>query len=575
MNEMKDFHTKVFSGRPAAQGIGIGKVWQLREPETTVHPRKISESEIEQNVEKFLKARDLVSNEYEKLKYIPDDDDLEEIINAQIQTIYDPEVTSTIKRKIEDEHFAVEYAIFNTLNDYIQLMENSGTSWARERTIDIVSIRDELIRATKEKKKGYTVKEGEIVFAGEISPTVMVQLSRIKIAGLVMEKGGLTSHAVILSQSLGIPCVINVHWNRYNIHNGSDVIIDGTTGQVIINPSWKQKEEYKRRKEDEKKRFEKALEWANKPNKTNCGAEFTLRANIEFLEELPRLNTHGARGVGLLRTETVLFETAEFDVNKQVEFYGKVLEAANDHSVTIRLFDAGGDKLLDDSDFEDNPFLGWRGVRMLLDKKTFLKNQIEAIYRVSGQFKKKVKILIPMVSRMQEIRSVKRMIQKVKENLRKQEIQFDDDIQLGVMVEVPSIALMAEHVAKHVDFFSIGTNDLTQYTLAVDRGNEKISHLFDSFHPSIWKLIKMTKDAADKHNIPVAVCGEMASKPEAAACLLGMGINDLSMNTGSIPVVKSVLCSHSFQEMKELSENVLKAEDLNKVHQLLDGWRVL
>jgi phosphotransferase system enzyme I (PtsI) len=572
---MKDFHTKVFSGRPAAHGIGIGKVWQLREPDTTVHPKKISDSEIEDNLEKFLKARELVGSEYEKLKYIPDDDDLEEIINAQIQTIYDPEVSSSIKQKIEDEHFAVEYAIFNTLNDYIQLMENSGSSWAKDRTIDIVSIRDELIRATKKKKKGYTVKEGEIVFAGEISPTAMVQLSRKKIAGLVMEKGGLTSHAVILSQSLGIPCVINVHWNRYDIQDGSDVIIDGTTGQVIINPSWKQKEEYKRRREDERKRFEKALEWANKPNKTSCGSEFSLRANIEFLEELPRLNSHGAEGIGLLRTETLLYESDEFDVEKQVAFYSKVLDAANDHSVTIRLFDAGGDKLLDDSEFEDNPFLGWRGVRMLLDKKKLLKNQIEAIYKVSGKFEKKVKILIPMVSRMEEIQAVKEIIKQVKESLGKKGIPFDHDVQLGVMVEVPSIALMSEHVAQHVDFFSIGTNDLTQYTLAVDRGNEKISHLFDSFHPSIWRLIKMTKDAADKHNIPVAICGEMASKPEAAACLLGLGIKDMSMNTGSIPIVKSVLCSHSFKEMNELSAKVLQAADLSEVHELLDKWRVL
>jgi phosphotransferase system enzyme I (PtsI) len=572
---MKDFHTKVFSGRPAAHGIGIGKVWQLREPDTTVHPKRISDSEIEDNLEKFLKARELVGSEYEKLKYIPDDDDLEEIINAQIQTIYDPEVTSSIKQKIEDEHFAVEYAIFNTLNDYIQLMENSGSTWAKDRTIDIVSIRDELIRATKKKKKGYTVKEGEIVFAGEISPTAMVQLSRKKIAGLVMEKGGLTSHAVILSQSLGIPCVINVHWNRYDIQDGSDVIIDGTTGQVIINPSWKQKEEYKRRREDERKRFEKALEWANKPNKTSCGSEFSLRANIEFLEELPRLNSHGAEGIGLLRTETLLFESDEFDIEKQVTFYSKVLDAANDHSVTIRLFDAGGDKLLDDSEFEDNPFLGWRGVRMLLDKKKLLKNQIESIYRVSGKFEKKVKILIPMVSRMEEIQAVKEIIKQIKENLSKKGIPFDHDVKLGVMVEVPSIALMSEHVAQHVDFFSIGTNDLTQYTLAVDRGNEKISHLFDSFHPSIWRLIKMTKDAADKYNIPVAICGEMASKPEAAACLLGLGIKDMSMNTGSIPIVKSVLCSHSFKEMNELSDKVLHAADLSEVHELLDDWRVL
>lgn len=572
---MKNHHTKVFSGRPAAQGIGIGTVWTLRDETSTVHPEKIADKDVKKHYEKFTKARELVKSEYEKLKFLPDDDEIQEIIDAQIQTLFDPEVDSSVKSKIEDEHLAVDYAIFSTFNDYIELMENSGTTWAKDRTIDIVSIRDELIRATKEKKKEYTVKKGEIVFAEEISPTDMVHLSRLNIAGIVMEKGGLTSHAVILSQSLGIPCVINVHWNRYNIQEGSSAILDGTAGQVIINPSWKQKEEYKHRKEDELKRFEKALEWAKKPDRTGCGSEFTLRANIEFLEELPRLTTHGAKGVGLLRTETILFGSEDFNVMKQVEFYRKVIEASSPHSVTIRLFDAGGDKIINDSGFEDNPFLGWRGIRMLLDKKKLLKNQLEAIYRVSGQFHGKVKILIPMVSRLEEIRSVKKACSEVQNELSRKEIPYDENLKIGVMVEVPSIALMSDHVAKYVDFFSLGTNDLTQYTLAVDRGNEKISYLFDSFHPAVWKLIEITKKAADNHDIPVTVCGEMASKPEAAACLLGMGIKDLSMNTGSIPAVKSVLCTHSKEEMRNLSDKILHSEELDEVYKHLEGWRAV
>jgi phosphoenolpyruvate-protein phosphotransferase (PTS system enzyme I) len=570
---MKEHHPKILSGRPAAPGIGIGSAWIMRDRNKPVHPEKISEEEIDEHLLKFESAREFLVGEYEKIKQIPDDYDVVEIIDAQIQTLHDPEVSSSVHRKITEEHYSVGYAIFSTFNEYIQLLEKAGAQWANDRTIDIVSIRDELIQATREKKKEITVKAGEIVFAEDIPPTVMVKLSRIKIAGIVMEKGGLTSHAVILSQSLGIPCVINAHWDRFQIQNGSDVIIDGSTGQVILRPSRKQKQEYRKRREDEISRTKKALEWAKKPNKTKCGAEFTLRANVEFLEELPRLKSHGACGIGLLRTETILFETEEFDVNDQVAFYSKVVESAGGDSVTIRLFDAGGDKLLEDSESEDNPFLGWRGVRMLLDKKELLRKQLEAIYRVSGKFPGKVKVLIPMVSRLEEVNEVKHICKEVQEYLTKNNVPVDTGILIGIMVEVPSIALMAEHVAEYIDFFSLGTNDLTQYTLAVDRGNEKISYLFDSFHPSVWKLIKMTKDAADKKGIPVAICGEMASKPEAAACLIGMGITDLSMNAGSIPLVKSVLCSHSLDEMKKLAESVLKAEELEKVHQLFEKWR--
>ncbi|MCC5906409.1 MAG: phosphoenolpyruvate--protein phosphotransferase [Balneolaceae bacterium] len=570
---MKELQPKILSGKPAAPGIGVGNAFILRDDNKPVHPEKISDQEIEENIRKFENAREFLVQEYEKIKTIPDDYDVVEIIDAQIQALNDPEVTSTIKRKIKEENFSADYAIFSTFNDYIQLLESAGAQWAKDRTIDVVSIRDELIQATKEKKKEFDVIKGEIVFAEDIPPTVMVKLSRIKISGIVMERGGLTSHAVILSQSLGIPCVINAHWDRFQLQDGNDVIIDGSTGQVILRPSWKQKQEYLKRKEEQFSRFQKALEWARKPNKTSCGSEFTLRANVEFLEELPRLKTHGARGVGLLRTETILFESNEFDVWDQVEFYSKMVEAAEGHTVTIRLFDAGGDKLLENSENEANPFLGWRGIRMLLDKKEFLKKQLEAIYRVSGKFTGKVKILIPMVSSMEEIHEVKRHCIDVCSSLSRQHVPVDTETPIGIMVEVPSIALMAEYVAKHVDFFSLGTNDLTQYTLAVDRGNEKISHLFDSFHPSIWKLIKMSKDAADKEGIPVAICGEMASKPEAAACLLGLGIRDLSMNTGSIPLVKSVLCSNTLDEMKKLAERVLDADELEHIHELLEEWR--
>lgn len=572
---MKEHQPKILSGKPAAQGIGIGTVWILPDENKAIRPEKIKKNEIEKHLNKFESAREYLTIEYEKLKNIPADYELAEIIDAQIQTLNDPEVKLSIEKKIRVDYYTVEYAIFSTFNEYIQLLQAANAKWANERMIDVVSIRDEMIEATWEKKKDFDVKEGQVVFATDISPTNMVKLSHIKISGIVMKKGGFTSHAVILSQSLGIPCVINANWDRLSLKKGYDVIIDGSTGQVILWPSWNQTAEYRKRRLDGLVRYEKALEWAQKANRTTCGYPFVLRANVEFLEELPRLESHGAKGIGLLRTETLLFEAEEFDVNQQVNFYRNVAKASKSGSVTIRLFDAGGDKILENSDFESNPFLGWRGVRMLLDKKDLLKNQLEAIYRVSGEFPGKLKILIPMVSRLEEILAVKKLSKTVQRALSKKSVHFDEGVKIGVMVEVPSIALTAGRIAKHCDFFSIGTNDLTQYTLAVDRGNERISYLFDSFHPAIWKLIKMTKDAADRHGIPVAICGEMASKPEAAACFLGMGINDLSMNTASLPAVKSVLCSHARNEMEKLSADVLKSEALKEIHELLEPWRAI
>lgn len=570
---MKSNQPKILSGKPAALGIGIGRASIVKTDSKSVMPEKIGEEERSDQIEKFKTARKIVLRDYEQIRTLPDNSDASDIIETQIQTLKDPDVESLIRKKISDERYTAEYAIFSVFNEYIQMMEATKVNWVNERVVDIVSVRDELIEASRERRKKLNVKKGEVVFAKEIPPTLMVTLSHIGIGGVVIEKGGLTSHVVILSQSLGIPCVINAHWDRYKLQNGTPVIIDGTTGQVLINPTWKQSQEYEKRKSDEELRYQKAREWTKEKSETSCGSPFSLRANVEFAEELSNLKPNGARGIGLLRTETVLFETEDFNVDDQVTFYSKMLDSTGDEDITIRLFDAGGDKVIDQSEAESNPFLGWRGIRMLLDKNKLLGNQLEAIYKVSGKFKGRIKILVPMVSRVEEVIELKEHCRYVENTLERYGVPYDENIQLGVMVEVPSVVLTLDAFTDYVDFFSIGTNDLTQYTLAVDRGNEKISALFDSFHPSVWKLIKMTYDSASSHNIPVTVCGEMASYPEAAACLMGIGINDLSMNAGSIPMVKAVLCQNTMNDMKELAKNVLSTNSLSEVHDLLNSWR--
>lgn len=561
-------------GRAVSSGIGIGPTTILSFEPTAVRPDKIEPNEIPLHLQKLRDSRNLLLEEYEALKGESNLQEARDILEAQILTLKDPEVNKRVQFKIESERHSVGYAIFSTLNEYIQLFETSAVKWANDRAIDIVAIRDEWIDVVSENRKEISIEKGDVIFAEEISPALMVKISRIKVAAIVMEKGGDTSHAVILSQSLGIPCVINTHWNRYQVKEGAPVIVDGLDGHVIIYPDDQQLAQYEKRREEDFFRVKESLKWVKRENVTKCGSPFSLRANVEFLEELPKVATHGAQGVGLLRTETVLFETTEFDVKEQVEFYSKILQATANEFVTIRLFDAGGDKLIDDKESEANPFLGWRGVRMLLDEPTLLKNQLEAIYRVSAGYRGRLKILIPMVSRLEEILKLKAIAEEVRNTLTGKNVDFDNEIPIGIMVEVPSIVMMANKIAKYVDFFSIGTNDLTQYTLAVDRGNEKISTLFDSYHPAIWKMIRMTKEAADAHRIPISVCGEMASKPEAAACLLGMGINDLSMNSSAIPNVKAVLCSHTLLELQELAERVLETDELKGIHELFSKWTV-
>lgn len=566
-------HSIDLTGKAVSSGIGIGYATILDSKSTTVRPDKIDQKDVESHLQKLRDSRKLLLSEYEILRDESHLQSTKDILEAQIQTLKDPEVNKRVQLKIESERLSVGYAIFSTLNEYIQLLETSGVKWANDRAVDIVAIRDEWVDVVSENRREVSINKGDVIFAEEIPPALMVKISRIKVAAIVMEKGGDTSHAVILSQSLGIPCVINTHWNRYQVNKGMLVIVDGLDGHVIIHPDDLQLAKYETRKKEDLTRVKESLKWAKKANVTKCGSPFSLRANVEFLEELPKIETHGAKGIGLLRTETILFETTEFDVKEQVEFYAKMLKATGSESVTIRLFDAGGDKLINDKSSEANPFLGWRGVRMLLDEPQLLKKQLEALYRVSGDFTGRLKILVPMVSRLEEILTLKKFAEGVRADLKKQKVKFDPSIPIGIMVEVPSIVMMANKIASHVDFFSIGTNDLTQYTLAVDRGNEKISALFDSYHPAIWRMIKMTKDAADRHNIPVSVCGEMASKPEAAACLMGMGIDDLSMNTSSIPNVKAVLCSHTMNELKELSDLVLEEDELKGIHKLFKKWK--
>jgi len=556
-------------GKPASSGIAVGNVYFLSAEKISHRPDKIREEQIDDHIRKYKEVLKTASEELADLKPKAGDSDVRDILDAQIQILNDPELKKLIKTKISEHKFDVKYAIFSSFNQYIELFEDALNDRIRERTSDIIALRDMLIDILMRNRTDEVIPEKSIIFADTLSPAKVVQFSKSSIEGMVMHAGGFTSHAVILAQSLGIPCVIGVDSKLIHQKNGDLAVLDGDKGEVIVRPSKSVLEKFKKSKKEYEKRVVNQLRLAALPNTTVCGYPFKLRANVEFLEELPDVKKMHADGVGLLRTEALFLENENFDIEHQVSFYSTVLESTGNQSVTIRLLDIGGDKNSSADNEESNPFLGWRGIRMLLSKKQLLQNQIKAILTVSGKFKKRVKILVPMVSSIAEIDELKKEIELARKGCSDQNIETDPGIELGLMVEVPAIALMAKQAAKKVDFFSIGTNDLTQYTLAVDRGNERISNLYQPWHPAVWKLIQLTKEGADEAGIPVSVCGEMASKPVMAACMLGLGINDLSMNAASLPKVKELLHSHTKKEMESWVRSILDSDSSEEAHDIL------
>ena len=560
-------------GTPGAGGRGIGRPVVLNREKRVVKPEKIGKSQVENELQLVEQGITELENEFRNLQKASSEDEVIEVIESQIQVLKDPELNLNIQKQVKEDLYRAVYAIFTSFNDYIRLLENAAAGWLNDRAVDIISIRDQLIDLVRNHQPDELNVDNAVIFAVELSPTEMVKLSKFNPAGIVSQKGGLTSHMVILAHSLGIPCVIGAAWELFKPERFDSVLIDGDVGSVLFEPTSKMKDEFRSYQAKRQAREESALEWVKKPSKTRCGSEFTLRGNIEFVNELPQLKKRGASGVGLLRTETILFDSKDFDVQAQVDFYRQVAEAAGPDPVVIRLFDAGGDKFPDNHNSEHNPFLGWRGIRMMLDKPELLRQQYEAILRVSAHFPGKIKILVPMISHIEQIEESKQILEDVKSDLEARSIPFDAEIPFGIMIEVPGIAVMAEEAASRVDFFSIGTNDLTQYMLAVDRGNGKISKLYQSAHPSIWRVIRDVIAASKKAGIPVSVCGEMASNPLYAACFLGMGLNDLSMTTHSIPEVKSMLCRHNMSDFIILSEEILNAKTYFAVVTVLDKWK--
>lgn len=566
----------LITGQAASPGYATGNVSLFITRELVISTDFINNEDAGAEFGHFIQARRIVVLELKKISEITSEreEGTKDIIKAHIQIAEDPELAGRVRKLIYENHYRADRAVNEAFSHYIQVIRNTGNALMIDRISDLRDIRDRLVRQIQHGGLVSGIAEGSVVICDQLVPSDILHFSRHKVIGIAANEGGLTAHATIIANAMGIPLVINAAGATRSVNGGDVVIIDGIEGKLIIRPVSSTLQHYQEEMERYREELQEVSLVIDLPSETKCGKEVLLRANIEFEEELENIRKYRARGVGLLRTESFFIEEEELGAYQSKEvFFEKAVRASGSDNVTIRLFDVGGDKFSDTTVKEANPFLGWRGIRILLDRRQVLRSQLRAILNVAGRHPGKVKILVPMVSVLEEMREIRKEVAMITDAMKQHGLPCDDKIETGVMIEVPSAALLADKMAAEVDFFSIGTNDLTQYTLAVDRSNSLISNLYQQLHPAVFRLIQITAQAAEKHGKDIAVCGELASNPDAAICLVGLGISDLSMSATSVPRVKAAIRKYTVPEMADLSDKVLKASTEAEVRTIIKQWK--
>jgi phosphotransferase system enzyme I (PtsI) len=552
-------------GIGASSGIVIGKAYLVERPgvETPRHYH-LDSADIEAEVERFksaLKAsRDQLRGIKKKLAKEGMGKEHVRIIDAHLMILKDEMLVNDTVKIIKEKRVNAEWALKSVLKGITDFFDKMDDEYLKERSADIEHIINRvLINLSGRKHMSiFDIEEPSIVVAHDLSPTDTAQMDKTKVYAFLTDIGGRTSHTSIMGRSLKIPAVVGLEDVTSKVENGDMLIVDGMTGAVIINPSESVINVYKRRK-SRYESYGKALHhYKNLPSETTDGHRVRLMGNMELSEEIVSLADHGAEGIGLYRSEFLYLNRKDLPTEEEhMAAYKHVARRMAPHPVIVRTLDLGGDKLHPDMDLveEINPALGLRAIRFCLQRVDIFKTQLRGLLRASASGK--LKVLFPMISGIEELRRAKAVLEEVKEELRGENKAFNPDMEVGVMIEVPSAALIADLLAKEADFFSIGTNDLLQYSLAIDRVNEHVAYLYEPFHPAVLRIIKDVVDAAHAHGISVGVCGEMAGEPEHALIFLGMGLDQLSMNSFSLLRVKRLVRSVGFSEAREISEKVL------------------
>lgn len=569
---------KELIGIPASPGIVIGKVLLFLDDNFVLPEYKISENQIDSELERLSKAIEKSRKELEKLRRHESkgmEMNSNQLIDVHLMMLQDPEFINQIRKSLQNDLVNIESVLSSCTALNVSMLEQTGNAYLKERASDINDVSMRIMRNLLSINRSFIDDlEQEVILVGKnILPSDTIAMNKRMVKGLAMDMGGRASHAAILARSFEIPAVFGIGSITKEVNNGDTIIIDGYLGKVIACPDEQTIAIYKNLIEQRMNHDIHLLSLAELPSETKDGKYLCLNGNIEVVEEVDSVLSHGADGIGLYRSEFLLMQPGMIE-NEEEQFktYKALIEALGGKPVTIRTLDIGGDKAIPflQDYHEENPILGWRSIRFCLSKTHIFKRQLRALLRAS--YYGALRIMFPMISGVQELEKALSIVDEVKEELRQSQIPFNDEIEIGIMIEVPSAAMTSDILAKRVDFFSIGTNDLVQFTLAVDRGNERVAYLYQNFHPGVLRLIKQTIDNAHCNNIPVSLCGEMGGDPLATVVLLGLGLDSYSMSSMMIPQIKQIIRSTSVYEAEQLVGTIMKYETPEKIEEYVRKW---
>jgi phosphotransferase system enzyme I (PtsI) len=567
---------RTYKGIGVSPGIAIGRAVIVEKRVASVYRVPIRDEEVPFEVTRFLESLEKTRDELLELKFKVArsmGDEYAQIFEAHAMIVGDASFQDKVVQKIETEQVNAEWALAEVQEELQARFASFDDDYLRERVADVKDVAERVLVNLQGVAHHdlSEIKHDVIILADDLTPSDTIHFNRRPIVGFATEVGGRTSHTSIIAKSLFMPAIIGVPRLTKIIDNDELVIVDGYEGTIVVNPTPAMVTEYLGRESRHEEAEQKLLENRNFPATTKDHHKISLQANIELVEELDDATKFGAEGIGLYRSEFLYISTSPDLPTEDEHFniYRKLAEATAPNWCVIRTFDLGGKKLAREmmGSKEDNPVLGLRALRLCMQHRGMFRTQLRALLRASAFGK--IKIMFPLVSGVQELRQVKTLIREVRLELDAEGLAYNKELQIGIMIEVPSAAVIADLLATEADFFAIGTNDLIQYSLAIDRGNENVSYLYEPLHPALLRLIKGVIDAGKRAGIPVSMCGEMASDPIYAIVLIGLGLEIFSMNPSSIPVVKNVIRSVRYRDCRRIAEAALNKKTAQEIEEFI------